>query len=288
MKRLSFLFAVILTAALLCSCGIRLPMSTSTGLCMMTVDGQCLLIVNNSPIVLANRSGDNALFDGLGSGDTIRVRHDGVQESYPARTSVYRLKKLADGSVEDLPAAMLDSLAELGWHPREMRLPSSTPDSSSFEATVSWANYNDTGSLWAAACNRSTAIISSVQHLPILKFESLRELEDFKSAFSSQFEMRHGYDEVPSFETITAAMDESYFAEHTLLLVYLSAGSCSYRYGVNSVDIQNGALTVHVQRTDTLTYGDCAMAGWFITVSVPQNLLDGVTVFDADLGNLRD
>ena len=54
--------------------------------------------------------------------------------------------------------------------------------------------------------------------------------------------------EVPSFASITAAMDKSYFAEHTLLLVYLSAGSCSFRYDVSHVDMENNTIRVYLMK----------------------------------------
>lgn len=258
----------------------------STGRCLILEDGTCLLILNNSPIVLSDRTERENLFAGLDSGDELLILHDGIQESYPGRTGAYGVWKKADGDITDISLSVLTSLAELGWNvPLEtneepVRYPLPHQD---FDTAVAWANYGDADALWAASCNRSTAIISSIPHLPILKLASLRELEDFKSAFSSQFEMRRGYDEVPAFEDITAAMDESYFSEHTLLLVYLSAGSCSFRYDVSHVDMENNTLTVHVQRTDGLTFGDCAMAGWFVTVSVPSKLLIGVADFDAVL-----
>lgn len=257
----------------------------STGHCLLLEDGTCLLIVDKSPIVLSNRTARDNLFSGLDSGDKLLVLHDGIQESYPCRTGAYGVWKKADGDITDIPLSVLTSLAELGWKvPIETEeQPVGNPLQEELDTAVAWANYGDTGSLWAAACNKGTAVISSIQHLPILKFESLHELENFKTAFSSQFDMSHAYDEVPSFEDITAAMDESYFSEHALLLVYLSAGSCSFRYDVSRVNMENDTLTVHVQRTDGLTFGDCAMAGWFVTVSVPSKLLIGVTNFDAVL-----
>ena len=93
---------------------------------------------------------------------------------------------------------------------------------------------------------------------------------------------------MPSFEAVTAGMDEDYFATNSLLLVYVWAGSCTWRYGINRVDLENDSLTVHVQRTDSFECGDCAMAGWFLTLTVPKEQLQGISAFDADLGNLME
>jgi len=40
-----------------------------------------------------------------------------------------------------------------------------------------------------------------------------------------------------------------------------------------------------VQRTDSFEVGDCAMAGWFLTVSLPKEQLSGITAYDAVFSN---
>lgn len=59
-------------------------------------------------------------------------------------------------------------------------------------------------------------------------------------------------------------------------------------YGVNRVEPENGYLTVHVQQPDSFECGDCSMAGWFITASIPKELLRDIVSFDADPGNLME
>ena len=86
------------------------------------------------------------------------------------------------------------------------------------------------------------------------------------------------------FREVTAEMDEDYFAENTLLLVYVPAGSCSYRFGAESVLINENALCVYVQTTVDPEVVDCAMAGWLLPVPVEKNLAEELTEFDAVLG----
>ena len=91
------------------------------GKCLITAQGSYMLIdKNNSPIEMSNQS-DKKLFADLSSGDEILVLHDGIQESYPARTSAYYCKKLSDGKAEDVPQSVIESLTEMGWLQKEIK-----------------------------------------------------------------------------------------------------------------------------------------------------------------------
>lgn len=90
-------------------------LSMSVGRVLITQNGTYMLIDGNSPIVMSNRLKNDKLFEGLENGDKIWVLHDGIQETYPARTGAYAVRKLEDGSVDDIPKGVLDALRELGW-----------------------------------------------------------------------------------------------------------------------------------------------------------------------------
>ena len=85
----------------------------STGRCLIAGDS-VMLIVDNSPIVLHPRKGAE-MFDGLCTGDEILVLHDGILESYPARTGACWVTKVAVGTIEDIPAELIETLREMGW-----------------------------------------------------------------------------------------------------------------------------------------------------------------------------
>ncbi len=90
------------------------------GRCLVTATGSYILInKNNSPIVM-NSQGNKDIFANLSSGDEIFVIHDGIQETYPANTGAYYCKKLNDGKAEDIPAAVIESLTEMGWLKKEV------------------------------------------------------------------------------------------------------------------------------------------------------------------------
>ena len=131
------------------------------------------------------------------------------------------------------------------------------------------------------AVNRDTVVLSDIPHLPLLRFDSTADLAAFKNTISGVLETEHGYDEIPSFDVVTAEMDDDFFASNSLLLAYVWSGSCTWRYGVSQVAVNSDTMTVYVQRIDHYEVGDCAMAGWFITLSVPKETLIGISSFDA-------
>lgn len=282
---LSLLVAVIIP---LCGCTASLPTSMSEGLCLMTTDGTCLLVCDNTPIILSNRTGRSDPFADLQTGDTVLVLHDGVQETYPARTGAYAVFRQSRGTAADIPQEVIDQLAQLGWTIEGVGPSVRMLTNREFTASVSWANYAEDSLLYTTALNRGRMTQSSIRHLPLWQVNSAAELAGWKETFGTILTLDQGYDEVPSFDAVTADMDESFFKEQSVLLVYVPSNSCTYRYIVNSIGLCGQQLCVHVQQANDPEAVDCAMAGWLMTVTVPKEVLAGITDFDADLNNLQD
>lgn len=87
----------------------------STGTCMVTENGSCLILLNDSPIVMHDTTGREGAFADLHTGDTIRILHDGIQETYPGGTGVYFCRVVKRGDIGDIPEDILSSLTPLGW-----------------------------------------------------------------------------------------------------------------------------------------------------------------------------
>ena len=158
-----------------------------------------------------------------------------------------------------------------------------TPADEAFDITVSYANWGDLTEIYAKALNTEKMAISSVMHLPIYKFNTLEELDQFKNDIKDTLSIDQRYDEIPSFNESTAKYDENFFAENTLMLVYVESGSGSDRYGVDSVYHADGNFRIHIKQTNRPEIGTCDMAGWFITVAVPDSMVADCIVFDAEL-----
>ena len=158
-----------------------------------------------------------------------------------------------------------------------------TTETIDFDASVSWANWSDDPKIRELALNRDTFELHSAGHLPVYKCGTLEELKEFKTTFSGIFIMDGTWDEVPSFEEVTADYTEDFFLENTFLLVYVEAGSYTPRFGVDSVLKENGTLSVYVKYTYNPEEGDCAMAGWLFAIPVNSHQIQDCTRFDAVL-----
>ena len=154
-----------------------------------------------------------------------------------------------------------------------------------FDIAISRANWADKSEIYTNALNNDKMTISSVQHLPIYKFDTLEDLEQFKLNFDEVLDMNASYDEIQSFEHATGDYSETFFEENTLMLVYVSANSGTYRFGVNSVFCDGTSFCIHVEQVNNPVIVTDDMAGWFITGAVPDSMVANCTEFDADLNN---
>lgn len=85
------------------------------GRLLKSVSGSHYIVANNGgAISMGNETGDEGIFDELLSGDLIRVTYDQIQESYPGGTTIYNLKLVEEGTVENLPQDEIDQLIEMG------------------------------------------------------------------------------------------------------------------------------------------------------------------------------
>ncbi len=162
-----------------------------------------------------------------------------------------------------------------------------TPVEEAFDIDISYAGWTEESEIYFGALNRDKIAINSVQHLPIYKFNTLEEVEQFQLAFGGALTMDRGYDEVPSFNDTVAKYDDTFFEENSLLLVYVGANSGTYRFGVNSVFCDGNLFCIHVEQTNSPEAVTDDMAGWFVTVAVPDRMVESCTEFDADLNNFE-
>ena len=150
------------------------------------------------------------------------------------------------------------------------------------ETTVAYAGYISNYAIITGALNRDKMMESSIQHLPIYKFESVAELAKFQSDFAEDIATRaHG--EVPCFDVVAKQYDAEFFEEKALLIVYVVSGSGSCRYDVGSVvwSAESNSLAVHAELTRSPKTAD--MAGWFLCVAMNKDTVQNCTTFDADL-----
>lgn len=217
----------------------------------------------------------------LSVGDEIVVYHDGnVMETDPLKVgAVYAitLRTPADRTQnEGAPTPSTDGVT-----------PDETSVKEAFNIAISYANWAEASEVYFGALNKDKMAISSIQHLPIYKFDTMEDLEQFKLTFGKVLAMDYGYDEVPSFNDATAKYEKTFFEENTVMLVYVGANSGTYRFGVNSVFCDGDSFCIHVEQTNNPEVVTEDMAGWFVTVAVPDSMVENCTEFDADLNNFN-
>jgi len=86
----------------------------SEGVYLEAKDGSAIIVCDRTPIKMSNRSNRN-LFDKLEIGNKILVIHDGIAESYPARTGAYAVFKRNDGVTGAIPLSVIEEMIKLGW-----------------------------------------------------------------------------------------------------------------------------------------------------------------------------
>ena len=70
---------------------------------------------NNTPVLVFDKTKDGGLFSALTDGDEVLLLHDGLEETYPARTGGYFVLRLKNGQRSDLPENFIEALGELGY-----------------------------------------------------------------------------------------------------------------------------------------------------------------------------
>ena len=100
---------------LLSGCGMKevYDLSATEGRVLLCDNDTFMLISDGSPITLDVDGLEN--IDEYSDGDLIRVWHDGVEETYPARTKAYKITLVKKGSMADVDENVARSLCDMGW-----------------------------------------------------------------------------------------------------------------------------------------------------------------------------
>lgn len=184
----------------------------------------------------------------------------------------------------DIDDAYRAKVKELFWQ-GSYQISGTNPHNKVYDVTLSFANWTDDSKIYTSSLNLSKMQSNSIQHLPIYKFDSLKDLKQFKETFNDILTMDSGWDEVPSFNEATAKYDTKFFEDNCLMLVYVSASNCTHRFVLGSIGWDEKSFCINVVETTGEELVDEAMAGWFLTVAVEKETIASCTEFDADLNN---
>lgn len=226
-------------------------LGVSEGRFLRADNGSVLLLDDHGATVLsAQRDG---MFDNLNNGDKILVIHDGIAESYPARTNAFFCFLQDRGSEKDLPENVMDSLRQLGWVAVEII---EEPD-------IGYAIP------FSAHYIRTDGNLTDVPTVSLIT--SAQQLQEYYTAHKDSVDLQrkeNAYaDTTIGFLDACDKYDEKFFLTDKLLVVTLEEGSGSIRHEVRSV-AQN-AVYIH---SIVPEIGTCDMAQWHIIVEIPASL----------------
>lgn len=112
-KKCFLFFAYIISFLLITGC-FSSESSTITGRYLKVKNNSMIIDEYGCPIVMSNDSKKEDLFKDLENGDRININCSAVLESYPGQCSVYKIKFIEKGTIDDIPKETLDTLKEMG------------------------------------------------------------------------------------------------------------------------------------------------------------------------------
>ncbi|MBP3938874.1 MAG: hypothetical protein IK955_05655 [Clostridia bacterium] len=148
------------------------------------------------------------------------------------------------------------------------------------KSVVSFAGIVES-SIIVGALNKDKIYTDNMQHLPIFRIDTNRDMKQFKSKYCNEIFINEGYDEVPSFEEITSGYDEAFFKSNSLLIVYVEANSGSFRFDASSVYCDGNSVCVYVKQANNPVVCTDDVVGWFITVTMEDSEILDCKYFDA-------
>ena len=169
---------------------------------------------------------------------------------------------------------------------RQMTVVNSEPtvvQAEELDATVSYAGWSEMVNMYDGALGDFRMALSCIQTFPMRKFDTLKEFEAFKDTYGDYLPMDLAYDEMPSFLASTAQYDKEFFKKNTLFVVYVSANNSTHRYALKSIGYNENSFYVNIEEVTHVQAVDTAMAGWFVTVAVPDAWVRDCTDFSAML-----
>ena len=167
-------------------------------------------------------------------------------------------------------------------------LASCSPVVPGYATTVAYAGWSDDPAIADGSINKGQLTNGNGEHLPIFRFDTLEDLNQFKATYENVLAFDQGYNSTLSFNAALkkAQWDrDGFFANHSLLAVYVPANSGSYRFAVQGVGILKSSLCVYIEQINRPGAVSDDMAGWFVFVEIADEEIRHCNTFDAILVN---
>lgn len=154
-----------------------------------------------------------------------------------------------------------------------------------YESACGYSGYIRDDNLYISCLNADKMYISSVRHLPIYRFDTKEQLDEFVGNYFHRPKGYDSYNEMPFFDDTVSHCDEEFFKENVLFAVYLEASSGSFRYAVDDVLNDGKNFFISVLQTNDPEVYTTDVVSWIITVSAKKEAVQTCTNFDAVLNS---
>lgn len=165
-------------------------------------------------------------------------------------------------------------------------LASCFPVDPGYATTVAYAGWSDDPAIADGAINKGQLTNENGDHLPIFRFDTFDDLNKFKAKYENFLAFDQGYNSTLSFNAALkkAQWDrEGFFADHSLLAVYVPANSGSLRFAVHDIEVTYESVCVSVEQINQPGVVSDDMAGWFVFVEIADEEISSCYAFDAIL-----
>lgn len=154
--------------------------------------------------------------------------------------------------------------------------------------------------LWMAE-NKDKMMVSSIQHLPVIRVDSKSELDSFvgnmngKLDFSKAVAETESFTNVVSFEEVLQRYEDDFFETNSLFLVYLTEKNDESRQRVDYVQKDGDSLLIGISRYDVTEKestrdeaGKEDRTGWLIAIEVLRQNMGDVSEVDAFVSSVHN
>ncbi len=148
------------------------------------------------------------------------------------------------------------------------------------EAKFCWVGWTD-ADIWSDVALNSASLHED-NVLPVMQVNSVAELNTFRAHLTTNGLTATGkYSEIGSFDEAVASYDDAFFADKTLLLVYITESSGSIRHRFTGFGKDGSTALVQIQAVSPGDTHTEDMAGWLALIPAARTELEKYTVLTA-------
>lgn len=193
----------------------------------------------------------------------------------------YLSSYIAPELFEDGAVAMLRYELGIGEKPAEVVI---EQEDSIFPYNLCWADYAEEGEhalRYTYYPITGTYAYQNELTYPAIGIKNAQELESFLSLARNHFSLNASVREGKTFNSVAAACDEAFFQEKGLVVVYIPSESTSIGYTLADAVLEGEELHITVAEKRPEGELTSAMAGWFMAIEIPQEILSQANYFSA-------